>query len=49
LAGVSANHSLINGIESSKGSLNVYELSITDLQNGSYEGGIIYSPNEKDG
>jgi hypothetical protein len=28
---VSANHSFINGVESSKGSLNVYELSITDF------------------
>jgi hypothetical protein len=44
---VSANHSFINGVETSKGSLNVYELSITDFKSGSYEGGIIYSPNEK--
>jgi hypothetical protein len=44
---VSANHSFINGVETSKGSLNVYELSITDFKSGSYEGEIIYSPNEK--
>ena len=44
---VSANHGFINGVESSKGSSNVYELSITDFKSGSYESGIIYSPSEK--
>jgi len=43
---VSANHIFINGVESSKGSLNVYELSITYFKSGSYEGGIIL-PNQK--
>jgi hypothetical protein len=44
---VSANHTYYNGIEDTTGSLNVYELSITDFKAGSYEGGILYSPNEK--
>jgi hypothetical protein len=44
---VSANHSFITGVESSKGSLNVYELSITYFKSGSYDSGIIYSPSEK--
>ena len=44
---VSANHTYYNGVEDTTGSLNVYELSITDFKAGSYEGGILYSPNEK--
>ena len=44
---VSANHTYFNGIEDTTGSLNVYELSITDFKAGSYESGILYSPNEK--
>jgi hypothetical protein len=44
---VYANHSSINVVDSSKGSLYVYKLIITDFKSGSYEGGILYSPNEK--
>jgi len=43
----SANHSYINGIETTSGSLNVFELEITDFKSGSYEGGVIYNPSEK--
>jgi hypothetical protein len=44
---VSANHTYYDGIEDTTGSLNVYELLITDFKSGSYEGGILYAPNEK--
>ena len=46
-SGRSANHQFINGIETTTGSLNVFELEITDFKSGSYEGGVIYNPTEK--
>ena len=43
----SANHSYINGIETTKGSTNIIELELTDFKSGNYSGGIIYNPTEK--
>jgi hypothetical protein len=43
----SANHSFINGVETTKGSANVTELEITDFKSGEYSGGIIYTPTSK--
>jgi len=43
----SANHKFINGVETTAGSLNVFELEITDFKSGEYEGGVIYNPTEK--
>ena len=43
----SANHSYINGIETTKGSTNIIELELTDFNGGNYTGGIIYNPTEK--
>lgn len=43
----SANHTFINGIETTKGSTNVIELELTDFKSGDYTGGIIYNPSEK--
>ena len=43
----SANHSYINGIETTKGSTNIIELELTDFKSGNYTGGIIYNPTEK--
>jgi hypothetical protein len=42
-----ANHSYINGIETTKGSKNVIELELTDFKSGNYSGGITYNPTEK--
>jgi hypothetical protein len=44
---VSANHTFYNGVEDASGSLNIYELSISDFKSGSYESGLLYSPFEK--
>ena len=43
----SANHSYINGIETTKGSTNIIELELTDFKSGNYNGGITYNPSEK--
>lgn len=43
----SATHSYINGTETTKGSLNSVEMTITDFKSGSYVNGIIYNPTEK--
>ena len=43
----SANHSYINGVESTAGSLDVSEHIITDFKTESIEGGVIYNPTEK--
>jgi hypothetical protein len=43
----SANHSFINGIETTKGSTNIIELELTDFKSGDYTGGVIYNPSEK--
>jgi len=43
----SGNHGFVNGVETTTGSLNVFELEITDFKSGEYEGGVIYNPTEK--
>ena len=43
----SATHSYINGTETTNGSLNSVEMTITDFKSGSYVNGIIYNPTEK--
>jgi len=43
----SGNHSFVNGVETTAGSLNVQEMELTDFRSAEYSGGIIYNPNEK--
>jgi len=43
----SANHTYINGVETTAGSVEQTEFEVTDFKAGSYNNGIIYQPSEK--
>ena len=43
----SANHTYINGVETTAGSVEQTEFEVTDFKAGSYNNGVIYQPTEK--